>query len=131
VDLLDPDQQLEFNKTPNRLRERLAAMPGIKTIIVDEIQRVPRLLDVVQSLIDRDRSLRVIMPGSSARKLRHGRANLLGGRVRSLNLHPLTAEDLKGSFNLNQALAYGTLPGICVELDKADEDEARGILNRM
>jgi uncharacterized protein len=128
VDLLDPDEQLEFNKNPNRLRERLAAMPGIKTIIVDEIQRVPRLLDVVQSLLDRDRSLRIIMSGSSARKLRHGQANLLGGRVRRLSLHPLTAEELKGSFKLNQALAYGTLPRICVELKEADEDEARGIL---
>jgi predicted AAA+ superfamily ATPase len=44
IDLLDPDEQLEFNKNPNLLRERLAATPGRKTIIIDEIQRVPRLL---------------------------------------------------------------------------------------
>ncbi len=128
VDLLDPDEQLEFNKNPNLLRERLAAAPEHKTVIIDEIQRVPRLLDVVQSLIDRNRSLRFVMSGSSARKLRHGHANLLGGRVRSLNLHPLTAEELKETFNLNQALAYGTLPRICVELKAGADDEARAIL---
>ena len=67
LDLLNPDEQLEFNKNPNLLRERLAAISGIKTIIIDEIQRVPRILDVVQSLLDRDKSLRFIMSGSSAR----------------------------------------------------------------
>lgn len=128
IDLLDPDEQLEFNKNPNLLRERLAATPGSKTVLIDEIQRVPRLLDVVQSLLDRNRSLRIIMSGSSARKLRHGHANLLGGRVRCLNLHPLTAEELGPAFNLNVALAYGTLPRICVELQAGSEDEARAIL---
>jgi predicted AAA+ superfamily ATPase len=128
VDLLDPDEQLEFNKNPNLLRERLAATTGLKTVIIDEIQRVPRLLDVVQTLLDQNRSLRFIMSGSSARKLRHGHANLLGGRVRSLNLHPLTAEELKDAFNLNQALAYGTLPRICVDLKAGADDEARAIL---
>lgn len=81
VDLLDPDEQLEFNKNPNLLRERIAAAPECKTVIIDEIQRVPRLLDVVQSLLDRNRSLRIIMSGSSARKLRHGHAKLPLGMV--------------------------------------------------
>jgi uncharacterized protein len=128
VDLLNPDEQLEFNKNPNLLRERLAAVSGIKTVIIDEIQRVPRLLDVVQSLLDRNKSLRFIMSGSSARKLRHGHANLLGGRVRSLNLHPLTAFELENEFNLNRALACGTLPRICIELKEGADDEARAIL---
>lgn len=128
VDLLDPDEQLEFNKNPNLLRERLAAVSGIKTVIIDEIQRVPRLLDVVQSLLDRNKSLQFIMSGSSARKLRHGHANLLGGRVRCLNLHPLTAFELESEFTFSRALAYGTLPRICIELNAKAEDEARAIL---
>ncbi len=127
-DLLDPDEQLELNKNPNVLRERLAARPDTPTVIIDEIQRVPRLLDVVQSLVDRNRALRVILSGSSARKLRHGHSNLLGGRIRCLSLHPLTAAELGDSAALNQALAYGSLPRICLELEAAANDEARGLL---
>jgi predicted AAA+ superfamily ATPase len=128
IDLLDPDEQMSYNKNPNQLRELLAATPGKGTVIIDEIQRAPRLLDVVQSLLDRDSSLRFIMSGSSARKLRKGHANLLGGRVRSVNLHPLTASELDEAFHLEQVLAFGTLPHVCVELSKSKKDEARALL---
>ncbi|MBI5525031.1 MAG: ATP-binding protein [Deltaproteobacteria bacterium] len=128
IDLLDPDEQLAFNKSPNLLRERLSAAPQRRTVVIDEIQRVPRLLDVVQSLFDHDRSLRFIMSGSSARKLRSGQANLLGGRIRTLNLHPLTAAEIGGAFRLDQALTYGTLPRVAIELGAGSHEEARAIL---
>jgi predicted AAA+ superfamily ATPase len=128
IDLLDPEEQLAFNKHPNLLRERVAARAPGGTVIIDEIQRVPALLDVVQSLLQASRSHRFVMSGSSARKLRHGHANLLGGRVRSVNLHPLTAGEMGALFDLEKNMTFGSLPPVCMELSEGTEAEARAIL---
>lgn len=129
VNLLDPDEQLAFNKSPNLLIERLYAASMKGTVLIDEIQKVPKLLDVVHSLMEENRELRFVMSGSSARKLRRGAsANLLGGRALYRTLHPLTFEELGQSFDLRKALSYGTLPKICSCLDEGDEDGARDLL---
>jgi predicted AAA+ superfamily ATPase len=127
IDLLDPDEQLAFNKDPGLLRARLAATSE-GTVVVDEVQRVPRLLDVIQPLLDRPRAPRFILSGSSARKLRRGQANLLGGRLGSLALHPLTVAELGDAFRLDSALAFGTLPRVCTILGEGDQDGARALL---
>lgn len=118
-DLLRSDTFLRLSLKPSILREELANHPAGTTIVIDEIQKLPLLLDEVHSLIE-DKRLRFIMTGSSARKLRRGGVNLLGGRARSLRLHPLTSAEIE-DFSLEKALATGTLPSIYGS-DEAWED---------
>lgn len=110
LDLLDPELELELSRSPGLFREQLAALRRRGTlVVVDEIQRVPALLDYVQMWIE-ERGFRFILSGSSARKLKRGGANLLGGRAVDLRLHPLTAEEVGPRFSIRQALQYGTIP---------------------
>ncbi len=100
--------------------ELRAAGPRIRTVLIDEVQRVPALLDVVQILIDDEpRRFRFLLSGSSARKLRRGQANLLPGRVHLHYLHPLLQRELGRDFDLERVLAHGSLPGIHAETDQA------------
>src|SRR5579862_7969099 len=80
LDLLDPALGRELAAKPERLAELAAAHPRNRTIVLDEVQQVPELLNTVHSLIERDRR-RFVLSGSSARKLRRGGVNLLGGRA--------------------------------------------------
>lgn len=92
--------------------------PRTRVVFIDEVQRVPALLDSVQALIDADpRRFRFLLSGSSARKLRPGHANLLPGRVVLHHLHPLLAAELGADFALDRVLAHGTLPGIYADAD--------------
>ena len=84
IDLLDPEIQLAYNKPPNLLRQQVEDLVRDgrdKKILIDEIQRVPKLLDIVHALMEQRPDLQFILRGSSARKLRHGASNLLGGRA--------------------------------------------------
>ena len=100
---------------PHRLEAMaLPHMPA--TIVLDEIQRLPLLLDEVHRLIEK-RRWRFAMTGSSARKLRRGAANLLAGRARTLAMHPLTATERGDTFDLTPSLRHGQLPGAYVESD--------------
>src|SRR5437762_852469 len=82
VDLADESVFLGYAKDPARLRREVDALPGGSLVVIDEVQRVPALLNTVQSLVDRSaRRIRFVLTGSSARKLRRGGANLLPGRV--------------------------------------------------
>lgn len=117
IDLLDPQNQLDYSKDPNLLASQIEATaregtPCQGMVLVDEIQRVPKLLDVIQLLMGKYPKLHFAMSGSSARKLRHGISNLLGGRALYRTLHPLTENELDNHFDLPWALAYGTLPKI-------------------
>lgn len=122
VDLLQTDTFLRYSKDPAQFRfEALkAAERGATTIFVDEVQKVPALLDEVQGLLDQH-GLRFLLTGSSARKLRRGGANLLGGRALLRRLHPLTAVELGERFDLERTLRFGSLPPIALA---ADDDEA-------
>ena len=104
---------------PERLERELEAAPAaVRTIFLDEVQRIPELLDAVQVTIDRRQSrFRFLLSGSSARKLRRGHVNLLPGRVHLHRLHPLTARELGADFDLERVLAHGALPGIYREPD--------------
>jgi predicted AAA+ superfamily ATPase len=110
VDLLDPATLREIAARPERLRERLNAVPATQTVVVDEVQKLPEILEVVHGLIEEKRGLRFVLTGSSARKLRRGGVNLLGGRATAATMHPFMAAELGQAFQLEEALRIGMLP---------------------
>lgn len=116
-DLLDSATFLKLNMNPSRLREEIA--PHTRQVAIDEIQKLPQLLDEVHWLIE-ERKIRFLLTGSSARKLRRGGTNLLGGRARTRKLHPFVYTELK-NFDLKRALNYGLLPSIYLS-DSPRED---------
>ena len=113
VDLLDPEQELRYLNSPNALWEEWQAAPPVQKqnawIVIDEVQKVPKLLDLAHMGIERFR-LKFALLGSSARKLRRGASNLLAGRAVTFNLHPFSALELKEEFDLHTAVNFGTLP---------------------
>jgi predicted AAA+ superfamily ATPase len=124
VDLLDPESVRRLGARPERLREIVAAAPRGGTVVIDEVQKLPSLLEVVHALIeehrrDRNHDVRFVLTGSSARKLRRGGVNLLGGRAAEYWLHPYMAAELGGSFELKDAVTSGLLPVIRAADDPA------------
>ncbi len=111
VDLLKGEEFRRYVARPELLRQELdAAGPGAeRQIVIDEVQKVPALLDEVHWLIE-NRGLHFALCGSSARKVRHGAANLLGGRALRYELRGLTAGELGADFELDRALNHGYLP---------------------
>jgi predicted AAA+ superfamily ATPase len=124
IDLLDPETQLLFSRSPVIFWEKLQALHKNDLVIVDEVQRVPVLLDYVQKGIE-EIGLRFILSGSSARKLRRGSANLLGGRALDLRLYPLTNVEIGKDFDINMALSYGTLPRVVTTFLEGKVDDVR------
>jgi len=124
IDLLDPETELSFSRSPVIFWEKLQALHKNDLVIVDEVQRVPVLLDYVQKGIE-EIGLRFILSGSSARKLRRGSANLLGGRALDLRLYPLTNVEVGKGFDLNMALSYGTLPRVVTTFLEGKVDDVR------
>jgi predicted AAA+ superfamily ATPase len=110
-DLLQTDIFLEFVKRPSLLREQLLAAPARQLkepVIIDEVQKVPQLLDEIHWLIE-NKGLRFILCGSSARKLKRGKANLLGGRAWRYEMHPLVSAEVS-DLDLLRALNRGMIP---------------------
>jgi len=112
---------LGYAKDPARLRREVDALPGRLVVVIDEVQRVPALLNTVQSLVDRSaRRIRFVLTASSARKLRRGGANLLPGRVILEYLDPLNVLEME-DVDWDRALRLGMLPGIYWGDDEAAE----------
>lgn len=110
-DLLDTRLLLEFTRAPWTLSERIRALEPAqlkRPILIDEVQKVPAILDEVHRLIESD-GLGFVLCGSSARKLKRGRANLLGGRAWRFALHPLTWQEVP-DFDLLRAVNRGLIP---------------------
>lgn len=105
--LLAADTFRELSAQPELIRQRLR--PADRLVIIDEIQKLPALLDEVQLMVDRNRELRFIVTGSSARKLKRGGANLLAGRSWTTRLHPLVHPEA-GAGRLGDRLNRGSLP---------------------
>ena len=121
VDLLDPETEDRYRRSPGRLEGQVRALsPSVEWVLLDEVQRVPRLLDVVHRLIE-STPMRFALTGSSGRKLRRGASNLLAGRAFVRELFPLTVPEVRDAFDLDEALRWGTLPGTYT-LDR-DEDK--------
>ncbi|HHP7233638.1 MAG TPA: AAA family ATPase [Desulfobacterales bacterium] len=91
IDLLAPDSLRRYSATPEHLSRLVSAQKDTKTIVIDEIQKVPQLLDVVHQLIESDPDLHFVLTGSSARKLKRSGVDLLAGRALNKALHPFMA----------------------------------------
>lgn len=115
-DLLDSSVYLSLSQNPGRLAEEITAADRV--VVIDEVQRLPELLNEVHRLIE-TRGTRFLLTGSSARRLRAKGVNLLGGRARMRHLHPLTRHELGARFDLDRALARGLLPSIYLSDDPA------------
>lgn len=115
--LLDSEVFLSLNRDPGRIREEEDG----RLVVIDEIQKAPQLLDEVHLAIQ-EYGTRFLLTGSSARKLRRGGVNLLGGRARSLALHPFVSRELD-DLDLLRALNHGLLPPIYLS-DEPDLDLA-------
>ena len=107
-DLLKSDVRMALQLRPSQLREECELLDDGELIIIDEVQKVPALLDEVHWLIE-NKKQRFILSGSSARKLRRSGANLLGGRALRQTLFPLVSAEIP-DFDLNRALNHGMLP---------------------
>ncbi len=112
IDLLKKKTEARFARNPDALYDIVKALPETTThVIIDEVQKNPKLLDVVHDLMS-DTKKCFVMTGSSARKLKQGGANLLAGRAFVYHMYPLTHIELGDTFNLDHALHWGTLPEI-------------------
>ncbi|MDA0772641.1 MAG: AAA family ATPase [Cyanobacteria bacterium] len=122
LDLLNPELESRFKRNPNILIEIVNSLTDDeKYIVIDEVQKVPELLDIVHGLIERTPKL-FILTVSSARKLKRGNANLLAGRAFTYKLYPFTSFELVDNFNLSHALHWGLIPKVQeFETDKAKE----------
>ncbi len=110
--LLDAGLYGRLSADPTSLRREVLAMrPSPKVVIIDEVQRLPELMNEAHILIE-DHGLKLVLTGSSARALRRKGVNLLGGRARVVHLHPLTSVEIGESFDLLKALNDGLLPAI-------------------
>ena len=115
IDLLRADVYTTYLANPEKLEKSIP--PNFTDfIIIDEIQRVPELLNEVHRLIESPAHYKFILTGSSARKLRHQGVNLLAGRAYLYYMHPLTINELGADFNLAKSLQLGTLPA-CLTAD--------------
>jgi predicted AAA+ superfamily ATPase len=116
INLLESDLFLEYSTRPSLLRERLNHLKAGEIVIIDEVQKIPSLLDEIQNLIE---SKKIIfgLCGSSARKLKRGHGNLLGGRARRYELFGLSAFELREDFDLNRLLTRGYLPSFYLDDD--------------
>jgi predicted AAA+ superfamily ATPase len=121
--LLDSSLYLEFSQNPMKLEALAGNIPEGSWIVIDEIQKIPTLLDEVHRLMEK-KGWQFALCGSSARKLRRGGVNLLGGRAVTRNLDAFSYAELGGAFDLDFSLQWGLLPW--VQLEKED---AADILN--
>src|SRR5665647_1888112 len=118
IDLLDASLYLELSREPHRLEALIGNQNKGTWIILDEIQKVPPLLDEVHRLMEKHK-WNFALCGSSARKLRRGGANLLAGRALTLAMESFSAFELKDAFNLEFAMDWGMLPFVWNDRDAA------------
>ena len=120
IDLLRMQEVLEFTRQPDSFRHRVEALPAGSWVVIDEIQRLPQLLDEVHSLMaTHPGRFRFAMLGSSARKLRRLDVNLLAGRAIRREFFPLSGREMDYDFVLSELLAFGNLPAIRTDVRDA------------
>ncbi len=127
IDLLDAEAERNYTTRPERLREFVRANAGRGTIVIDEIQRAPQLLPVVHQQMELAPSIRFVLTGSSARKLRREGVDLLAGRAVLCTMHPFMAAELGERFDLERSLALGMVP--LVVMAEAPERTLRGYID--
>ncbi len=109
IDLLSPEAFRRYTAKPERLREVVIGSKSM-TIIIDEVQKIPELLDVVHQLMEEKAEFQFILTGSSARKLKRTGVDLLAGRAIVKTMHPFMAAELGESFSLTESLQTGLVP---------------------
>jgi len=117
IDFLDPDTFRTYAAFPETLLKTVNAVKPVR-VIIDEVQKVPQILDVVHKIIE-ERKIHFILTGSGARKLKKAGADLLGGRALYCRMHPFTANELGTSFSLDKALQTGLIPVVERSADPA------------
>ena len=122
IDLLLYEEEEKFSRNPDNLLF-IINENKYKTVVIDEIQKVPKLLDIVQILMRKKPNIQFIMTGSSARKLRRGSANLLAGRAFQYYLFPISVFELDEKASLSNILEYGTLPEVLQKKSDTDKKE--------
>jgi len=110
IDLLAPEVFRAYSAKPERLREVSEAQKSGRTIVIDEVQKIPELLDVVHQLMEQRYGWRFVLTGSSARKLKRSGVDLLAGRAAVKTMHPFMAAELGNLFSFKEALTLGLIP---------------------
>jgi predicted AAA+ superfamily ATPase len=120
INLADELQFLRYSSQPGTFKADILDSEA-KTLFIDEIQRIPALLNSVQVLLDEDKGLKFYLTGSSARKLKRGHANLLPGRVLNFYLGPLVAAEMQYKIDTRLALEIGCLPEVHVSKNRTEQ----------
>lgn len=126
VDFLLSDTFYLYERDPSQFRRDALykiEKESVSTIVIDEVQRLPVLLNEVHFLLEKCRHIRFILTGSSARKLKRGASNLLAGRAVERHLYPFVWNEISGHLDLETMLHFGTLPGV-YELNPREKKEA-------
>lgn len=118
LDLLDASLFLELSRDPHRLEAIIGSLPERSWVVLDEIQKIPALMDEVHRLMEM-KKWRFALCGSSARKLKRGGANLLAGRALTLSMEGFGVAELDKAFDIDHALSWGTLPLVHEEVEIA------------
>jgi predicted AAA+ superfamily ATPase len=128
IDLLLAEDELKYRRNPDLLKDELEVLLKAghrpELIVIDEVQKLPAILDVVHWLIEH-RKLKFALTGSSARKLKRGGADLLAGRANIFNLFPLTSMEIGAGFNLVDSISWGTLPALFSEENRTEQEKVR------
>ncbi|MBF0105408.1 MAG: ATP-binding protein [Deltaproteobacteria bacterium] len=113
LDLLNTDLETEFTLAPSTLKARIKHIEADTWVVIDEVQKVPKLLDVVHQQIE-EKKIKFALTGSSARKLKRGAANLLSGRAFVYYMHPLTWYELRHNqtISTDDLMHFGSLPRV-------------------
>jgi len=130
INLLSQTEYLSYIREPGCFREEVLSHHRRHpkgTIFVDEVQKIPQLLDEVHDLIE-SHDIKFVLTGSSARKLKRGGANLLAGRAVSMQLFPLTSQEIDSDFQLERALLWGSLPILWNPNKPLDKTESKQFL---
>jgi len=127
IDLLDTELQRNYLSRPERLKEFIKANIDKRTIIIDEIQRVPQLLSLVHQQMEKNSALQFVLTGSSARKLKQSGVDLLAGRAVLRTMHPFMASELGARFELEKNLQLGMVP--LIVMSDTPEKTLRGYID--
>lgn len=122
IDLLKDSDENLYGRNPDELSSILETKK-FRRVVIDEVQKAPKILDVVHREIEKRKNLQFILTGSSARKLKRGSADLLAGRAFTYHLFPLTSKELGDNFNLKDALEFGSLPKLLEYSEKEDKND--------
>lgn len=117
-DLLDTGEALRLTREPSALYRELVSLPPASWVVIDEVQKVPALLDEVHRLME-TQGLKFVLSGSSARKIRRGGANLLAGRAITQSMFPLVSAERDFELDLEPTLRFGALPMALTSEDPA------------